>query len=107
MEHQPVGVIFDRLRQAGFPPGLPECGERPVIDVVTGMSVWVSTPTKLTTVPKSTMRSMRMRNGCMRPPMRSRHDKGAARGMRTTPWTPVAVAPAKSKLLAYDESELA
>jgi len=39
--------------------------------------------------------------------MRSRHDKGVARGMRTTPWTPVALAPVKSKLLADDESELA
>ncbi len=33
MEHQPLGVVLDRLRQAGFPPGPSEHGEGPVIDM--------------------------------------------------------------------------
>src|SRR5579864_802647 len=33
VEHQPVGGVFDWLRETGFAPCLPESGERPMIDV--------------------------------------------------------------------------
>jgi len=33
VEQQPVGGVLDRLRQAGFPPRLPECSERPMVDM--------------------------------------------------------------------------